>query len=152
MAAFGDIYKSLAAAQYRSNFHKGREMSLLKGAKTWLEKDVQQILNNKAEDYDNGATGVIRDLQHGGCSSGLISELVYYHSTVQFYKKHRAEIVALLKERLNESGFTSPVKLFGDQWDTEDVFADEDQNRNLLAWFGFEETAFLLAQRNNVNF
>jgi len=126
--------------------------NLLKGAKTRLEKDVQRILNSKAEDYDNDVTGVIKDLQHGGCSSGLIGELEYYHSTVQFYKKHRAEIVSLLKGRMYDSGLYSLVEFFGDSWDENDIFADEDQNRNLLAWFGFEETAFRLAQRNNINF
>ena len=45
---------------------------------------------------------------------------------------------------------SSPSELFGGKWDGEDIFAEETTNQNLLAWFGFEETARNLAGRNDI--
>lgn len=122
----------------------------IKGAKTKLEKAVQPELNSHAQDYDNGAKGFLDDLFQGGCQSGIVGSLIYYKDTIPFYKKHKKEITAMLKENLSETGLKSPAELFGDKWDTEDIFAEETQNQNLLAWFGFEETARHLADRNGI--
>ena len=35
--------------------------------------------------------------------------------------------------------------LFGDKWETDDPMALATFNQNLLAWFGFEETARRMA-------
>jgi hypothetical protein len=35
--------------------------------------------------------------------------------------------------------------LFGDKWDKTDPLARDSGNQNLLAWFGFEETARMIA-------
>lgn len=108
---------------------------------TGLGRAVRLWLNDKGRDYEDGWRGAMRDLQHGGCSSGMVGSLIYYRDTVKFYRKHQEEIVALLVETFENSGFYDPVKLFGDKWDETDPLAFTDCNRNLLAWFGFEETA-----------
>jgi hypothetical protein len=36
------------------------------------------------------------------------------------------------------------------QWDKDDPLGQEDSNRNLLAWFGFEEAARRLADRQEI--
>lgn len=124
-------------------------MKKLHGATTKLEKTVQRTLNQKA--YDGySIESVLQDLMHGGCESGFIRELIYYTDTVKFYKKHKTEILSLLKNMLMDCGYKSPSELFGDKWDDEDVFAEEQFNQNLLAWFGFEETARILADRNGI--
>jgi hypothetical protein len=121
------------------------------GAKTKLEKAVQAEINSHAEDYnESGAKGFLEDLAQGGCSSGMVGSLIYYKDTIPFYKKHKSEINAMLKEALSETGLKSPAELFGDKWDAEDIFAEETQNQNLLAWFGFEETARKLANDNGI--
>lgn len=122
----------------------------LSGATTKLEKYVQTSCNSRAADYDNGVKGFLDDLFYGGCQSGIIDELIYYSDTVKFYKQYKSEINAMLKDTLDECGFTSPVELFGCKWDTDDIFAEEQHNQNLLAWFGFEETARMLADRNGI--
>jgi len=95
------------------------------------------------KDYDEGPKGALRDLFYpggGGCQSGVVGHLIYYTDTVKFYKRHRAEISALLKELIESTG--EPIHaLFGDGWDSDDPLADDTHNQNLLAWFGFEETA-----------
>ncbi|MBU6231368.1 hypothetical protein KGP36_01765 [Patescibacteria group bacterium] len=121
------------------------------GAKTRLERHVQKWLNERAKDYpDDGVQGVLKDLFHGGCESGIVSHLIYYTDTVKFFQTHRREISELLAEAEISGGWCNPAHMFGEKWDKADPLAQEDQNRNLLAWFGFEETARRLAERNNI--
>lgn len=56
----------------------------------------------------------------------------------------------MLKENMESIGCDGPKELFGDKWDGADPLGQEDVNRNLLAWFGFEETARKLADRNSI--
>ena len=105
-----------------------------------LEKFVSNWINEKAEDYDGDVGGVLRDLFYGGCQSGYVGELVYYTDTVAFYREHQRDIDRLLYELCEECDLT-PAGLFGDNWDSEDPLARDTMNQNLLAWFGFEETA-----------
>lgn len=121
----------------------------LSGAVTKLEKAVQRIINGYAREYDEGAEGFMEDLMHGGCASGLVSELVYYSDTVRWYRRHALEIDALLQELCSDCG-APPAALFGDKWDADDPLARGDYNQNILAWFGFEETARALADRNRI--
>lgn len=116
-------------------------------AKDQLEKTVKGMLEEYAEDYDGNLEEFLNDLFHGGCQSGLISELIYYKDTTSFYQRHKKEIGRLLADTLEETGFKSPSELFGDKWNTEDPLAQEDMNQNLLTWFAFEETARKLAYR-----
>jgi hypothetical protein len=114
---------------------------------TKLERVVRYWLNSRAADYENGWKGVYRDLERGGCASGLVGKLIYYADTVKFYKRHHAEIDALLQESLASCG-GSISDLFGTRWDDTDPLAHEESNQNLLAWFGFEETARKIALDN----
>ena len=117
----------------------------LTGAETPLEKAVQRWLNSRAADYDDGVEGVLADLMHGGCVSGFVDELVLYSDTLKFYKKHQAEIGRLLSEIIEDYG-ENPLR----NWDKTDPLALDANNQNLLAWFGFEETAKILANRNGI--
>ena len=105
-----------------------------------LETFVVKWLNERAKEYDTGINGVIEDLMHGGCASGYVGDLIYYSDTTAFYNKFKSEINDLLKEAVSNCG-SSPSDVFGDKWDIEDPLALDLTNQNLLAWFGFEETA-----------
>lgn len=123
-------------------------MEKLKGAKTPLEKRVQSILNSNVEDY-NSMKSLLNDLFEHGCVSGMIGELVYYTDTVKWYNRYKDEINELLKEAIWQCG--GKIKdVFGKGWDEEDPLCLETHNQNLLAWFSFEETARILADRNNI--
>ena len=117
---------------------------------TKLEKAVRTIINEGATDYEEGVAGYMEDLTQGGCQSGMVSELIYYADTVAFYKKHKDDINTLLYNLLSDTGYKNPEDLFGDKWEKDDPLALEDMNRNLLAWFAFEETARILADRAGV--
>ena len=111
-----------------------------------LERNVARWANAEAANYDGNLESVFKDLFYGGCASGMVGHLIYCKDTLAFYRKHRAEIDAMLKEFCDDCG-TDPAGLFGDKWDKEDFFARDTNNQNLLAWFGFEEAARNLANR-----
>lgn len=113
----------------------------MKTPETPLERHVMRWLKSQAKDYDNhDIQSVYDDLMQGGCQSGIVGHLIYYHDTVKFYKRHQKEIDTMLSELIQDSG-CSISDLFGDKWDNDDPLARDVYNQNLLAWFGFEETA-----------
>ena len=113
-----------------------------------LESRVKNIVNGYIEE---GYTleSFLNDLMVGGCQSGFISELIYYTETVKFYNRYKNEINTLLSDTLTDTGLTI-FELFGDKWGREDGLALDQFNQNLLAWFGFEETVRILADRQGI--
>lgn len=120
------------------------------GAETKLEKHVQAWLNNQASGYENGVKGVLIDLLQGGCQNGTVGHLIYHRDTLSFYKRYKADINTILKQAIEDSGAMGMNGIFGDKWDIGDQLAIETNNQNLLAWFGFEEAARNLANKNGI--
>lgn len=106
--------------------------------------ECKEIIENNLESYDN-ASDFFDDLSQNGCQSGMVSELIWYSDTVAFYERHESDISEMLSDMLDSYGLNSPDELFGDNWDKTDPLAVEDLNRNLLAWFAFEEVCYRLA-------
>ena len=97
----------------------------------------------------------MEDLQQHGCQSGMISHLIYYSDTVEFYENFKEEINQMLSELIEGTGL-SLQELFGDKYDKEDPLNINDYNKNLFAWYGFEETSSKLYEemqekRYNIN-
>ena len=92
-----------------------------------------------ANEYSDDEVESLHNLIEHGCQSGIVSDLVYYSDTLAYYRKNRKEINALVKDSLEGTGMRID-EMFHD-WDTDDPFAQDTNNRNILAWFGFEETA-----------
>lgn len=101
---------------------------------------LDYLVNEYRNDPDNY---FIKDLQTSGCSSGMVSELISYCDTLNFYKKYQYNINELLSEILTDTG-VSMSGLFGEKFDTEDPLFLEQNNQNLLAWFGFEQTVNII--------
>ena len=76
------------------------------------------------------------DLSHYGCASWMIGKLIYYKDTYAFYDKYYNEIEELREEYEQNTGM--PIKIEGDL-------------KNFFAWFGFEETAYQLADELGLN-
>lgn len=113
---------------------------------TKLGKAVAEIINDHInEDETYTLADYLQDLFTGGCQSGFVTELIYYTDTEKFYAEYREDISAALVVMLEETGF-SVWELFGDKWDRYDPLANDTQNKNLLAWFAFEETARNIGQ------
>jgi hypothetical protein len=116
---------------------------------TKLENHVMNIINESIDGGDYSFEDFINDLIKYGCQSGMVGELIYYNDTENFYDNHQEEIDQLLAEFIDETGM-QPFELFGDKWDKSDPLARETNSVNLLAWFGFEETAFRLAREQGI--
>ena len=118
---------------------------------TKLEKHVRCWLNSHSQSCKEASIeSALRDLSHG-CSSGIVSHLVYYVDTNKFFLKYRDEISTLLASALGDTGCDLPG-LFGDNWDECDQLANEPYgiNRNTLAWFAFEESANRVADMGGI--
>ena len=112
-----------------------------------LKSSVVRILKSKAVDYDKKYESLFKDILYSGLQSGIIGELIYYSDTLAWYKKHKKDIMQMLKETMLSLGAKSPADVFGRNWNEDDPFAEDTQNRNLLAWYSFEETTREIADR-----
>jgi hypothetical protein len=125
-----------------------RLTQLVSNSSNKLEKKVASMLKEKVSrgGYDS-LRSLIKDVLYNGLQSGIINDLIYYSDTLKFYKAYKKEILALLNETLRNTGYRSADQLFGKNWDDEDPMAQDTQNQNLLAWFGFEEITRNLADQ-----
>ncbi len=113
-------------------------MKKLQGV-TPLERAVAQWVNARADSSDDFET-LLSDLANGGCEGGMVDELNTRSGAAKFFRLHQWDISALVAEALGNSGH-GLGHLLGDSWDGDDPLALTDWNRNLLAWFAFEQTA-----------
>lgn len=90
---------------------------------------------------DEEIRGFFNDLLHGGCSSGMIGHLIYFKDTNHFYDKFEEEIEELISSNMDEQGIKSRLLFIAGLNDSVESITQE---KNLLAWFGFEETAYQL--------
>lgn len=120
----------------------------LKGLKAEGSKLTKKVINmlldqGTPEEIEN----YMKDVLQHGCVSGMVSELIYYRDTVEFFDKYKKDILNILKDDMNMNGISSPAEFFGDKWDNDDPFAEEEHNQNLLAWYSFEQTVYNLANQ-----
>lgn len=104
-----------------------------------IYRRVCKYVTDEWRNYDNKEY-IFTDVLHHGCQSGVVGFLIYYSDTVEFYNTYEKEINDLMYNVMEETGIYSPSELFGEKWDKEDPLALDVYNKNLLAWFGFEET------------
>lgn len=123
-------------------------MKRIKGAQTKLERHVQSWLNDRAKEYES-VESVPKDLFYGGCQSGMVSHLIYYVDTIKFYKKYQDEIWNLAIDQSEEFGNKNVFEMLSGL-NGSDSLSDTDHVYNLLAWYGFEETARKLSDRNEI--
>lgn len=131
-------------------FNKTNLIKLKKESNNRLEKKkrvIDYLLNNWGNYDKQSKVLLVHDILNFGCVSGVVTDLIYYKDTLNFYKKYNIEINSLLNETLKEYGLSSPSSLFGDKWDNTDPMALDISNRNLLAWFGFEKALEIISTK-----
>ena len=97
---------------------------------------------------DDEIKGFIGDLLNHGCSSGMISSLIYYTDTNAFFDRNEAEIEDLISESMKNLGIeTRPLFIESLNGSAENI----EQEKNLLSWFAFEETARQLNEELKIN-
>ncbi len=105
------------------------------GSDNKLVKWVCDYVLRKWNSFDD-KKNIFLDVISNGCKSGACSDLVYYEQAIRFYKTYKHEI----NELIYKSDYDNLSELFGSDWDNYDPLALDENNQNLLAWFGFEET------------
>jgi hypothetical protein len=127
---------------------------------TGILTEVKNYLSDKIEN-DYTEKQILEQLQQHGCISGMVGELIYYSDTVKFYDKHKKEIISLIEDYCNQTGQTLKGFLMGANnfpLDKNEIEKEsfvtginglirknkdvEDQIKNWLTWFGFEEVAY----------
>lgn len=95
--------------------------SLLQECESELTKEVIEIALDNIDDYEEPITYFEEVLQHG-CISGIVTELIYYYQTEEFFNRHVDEILSLYNDIIEYTEL------------------DMEVNRNNLSWLAFEET------------
>src|SRR5699024_10081848 len=64
-----------------------------------IKYEVIEWVESMMDGYDN-IEDIFNDLFSGGCQSGMVTDLIYYKDTVDFYNKYEHEIKIFLDEYL----------------------------------------------------
>lgn len=102
---------------------------------TSLVKYVAQDLLEAGSDEE--IKNYTRDILQHGCQSGIVSGLIYYHDTKNFYIRYMDDIEELYEETTNNIGEQMQIGTPMYNW---------------FAWFGFEETVHRLADELNISY
>ena len=98
-----------------------------------IKYEVIEWIESRIEDYNN-IEDIFNDLFTGGCESGIVTNLIYYDDTLNFYNKHKYEIEIFIDETLEIEdvetleGIQELVRYFPDL-DDEDTRIFDGQDR-----------------------
>lgn len=97
------------------------------------------VIDYIIQDYetDDEIQNFFSDLLNHGCQSGMISTLIYYNDTKQFFIKYIDEINELIERLEDELG--------------ESIKADGNR-LNFYSWLAFEETARNIANELKLDY
>lgn len=80
-----------------------------------IETVVTNWINSELDGYEHNLNALANDLQEIGLQGGMVSELIYYNQTSQFYKDYEQEIEQLFNDLYGvELTATSLVEQLGD--------------------------------------
>ena len=101
-----------------------------------LRVEVMEILDNMAVMNGSTVKQEAENVVEYGCVSGYVSALMYYYQTEAFFNRHKEEINEMVHE-MSEDIYGNPYELYKN-------FRFEC-SKNTLAWFGFEEICYIIA-------
>ena len=81
----------------------------------------------------------LKNVLNNGCVSGIVSNLIYYKDTNDFYNDFQEEIEELIYNSAEENG--EPYLKFIASLNGADSVGSMEQLKNLLSWFAYEEIA-----------
>ena len=113
---------------------------------TEMEKFVLEDQLDEVDGYDDPQT-FLEHLCDLCITGGGVSSLIYYDDTLAFCERFSEEINQMLSEGIREFG--SLGEMFGDKYDDTDPMNLGTTNRNLFAWYAYEETARRIAEAIN---
>lgn len=99
------------------------------------------------EDFKNNYKDMLNYLNNvlkHGCCCGMVTSLVYYSQTEEFYNKYKFDIQEILIEIIaQESDFLKNHEMYDDN---DPLFIDQ-HNQNWMAWLGYEHVCNELLDR-----
>ena len=116
-----------------ANEQKALQMIKDETVKDSVKYEVIEWIESRIEDYNN-IEDIFNDLFTGGCESGIVTDLIYYNDTLNFYNKYENEIKIFLDEYLEIEdvetleGIQSLVRVFPDL-DDEDTRIFDGQDK-----------------------
>lgn len=113
---------------------------------TEMEKEVIEDQLDEVDGYET-PQDFLEHLCELYITGGGVSSMIYYDDTLSFLERHSEEINQLLQQGIEEFG--SLKDMFGDNYDDSDPMNLETSNRNLFAWYAYEETARRIAEAIN---
>ena len=113
---------------------------------TEMEKEVIEDQLDEVDGYDT-PQDFLEHLCDLCITGGGVASMIYYDDTLSFLERHSEEINQLLQQGIEEFG--SLKDMFGDNYDDSDPMNLETSNRNLFAWYAYEETARRIAEAIN---
>ena len=113
---------------------------------TEMEKEVIEDQLDEVDGYDN-PQDFLEHLCDLCITGGGVASMIYYDDTLAFLERHSEEINQLLQQGIEEFG--SLKDMFGDNYDDSDPMNLGTSNRNLFAWYAYEETARRIAEAIN---
>lgn len=90
---------------------------------TTLKEAYNEIIESNLNEPEERKT-YLQDLAQHGAISEMVSGLIYYNETTQFFNEHRDEILAMLHELKEETGLDEKG-LFGDKWTDWEQIAED---------------------------
>ena len=94
------------------------------------ENSIEKQVALEALEYDE-IKNFFSDIMNHGCITGMVGSLVYYTDTHAFFETYYSQIEELRRGYEQNAGTLFQIKF---------------DLKNTLAWFGFEETAYKMAQ------
>ena len=107
----------------------------LRGISKLKDKVIDEALEHEDDD---DIKSWFEDLLNHGCISGMVGKLVYYDDTIKFYDDYENEIEDLVDKMKDEFGYKSRPEFIASLNGSAESITQE---KNLLSWFAFEETA-----------
>lgn len=87
---------------------------------TLIKEVIEELLDKIKEEGEEETKLYIQDVLTYGCSSGIVTSLIYYSDTKKFFIKHMDEIFDILNKPIQEGLELSEL------------------DANKMAWFGYE--------------
>ena len=111
-----------------SNEQLKKELQIISNVE---QNSIEKEVALKAIEYHT-IKDFFTDLSNNGCVSGMIGTLIYYTDTSAFFDTHYQEIIWLKTDFEESTGISMKIP---------------HEVKNFLAWFAFEEVAYQLAQK-----
>lgn len=96
---------------------------------------VNPMLRDMHDHFDgyDDAFGFFKDLQYGGCQSGMVGMFIYNSDCAKFYKRHCEDMEAFKEELEDEMGDNIPNR-------------SQVPHYTFMCWLCYEETAHIVSE------